>query len=227
MAHTLTRPFWIVAIAMFAGATGCATAHEAALVTHTLPAESLARLTTSSSVCSVTEPARVVADEAMPSGAEAVRWQRTTAVSGDVVLVAWQASSNESRDAREILVSRRSPAGWLGAPLTVVHATPGRDAIAPSLAGLSGGRFLLTYSEGDDTERQLRAQVLDASGAPMGPSLRLSPDSLEPMHGAKAVLSRNDSGFVTFWASDGERYEMFSAAIACTTADHGELDASK
>ncbi len=61
-------------------------------------------------------------------------------------------------------------------PVELPPGGPGSDAIAPAIAGLSGGRWLLMWTEGEKgSQRVLRAQTYDNQGAPIGEALRVSP----------------------------------------------------
>jgi hypothetical protein len=90
---------------------------------------------------------------------------------------------------------------------------PGAQAMSPGLAGLGGGRFLLTWSEGRDTH-QVRGQSLNADGSPLGGGMTLSAPSANAGQPQVAV-GPDGRGVVAYLAAKGKAYEVHATPIAC------------
>ena len=122
------------------------------------------------------------------------------------------------------------PRGAKGAKLMLAHATagealpqasevelpsggPGVSAIAPAIAGLSGGRWLLMWTEGPRRRRTLRAQTYDRNYRPVGAALRVSPATGSFGQGTVTVVQ--ERVIVGFLLATGGAFELWSTVLQC------------
>jgi hypothetical protein len=109
-------------------------------------------------------------------------------------------SVNASRDVVELTLE--TPAGG-----------PGGDNIAPSVVGLSAGRFLLQWSEGTVGHWQVRVQTLDEKLRAWGPPISASASDMNAgqgslwVHGSRAVS--------LFIVNVGRSAELWAASLDC------------
>ena len=143
----------------------------------------------------------------------------TLASSGDGVLVAWADRASPSDpwairwlhwkpgvvpdEARSFVL----PPGGLG-----------EQAMSPGLSTLSGGRFLLVWTEGPVSSHQVRAQTISPSGAPLGAPMTISEDGVNAGQGQAAVTS-DGKGVVVFLASNGTGFEVNAVPIVCASGE--------
>lgn len=92
---------------------------------------------------------------------------------------------------------------------------PGEQAMAPGLTALSGGRFLLVWTEGPASAHEVRAVTLSSEGATLGEPLRISASGANAGQGQAAVTS-NGRGVVAFLQAEGSAFEVVTTPIACT-----------
>jgi hypothetical protein len=80
----------------------------------------------------------------------------------------------------------------------------GGDVLQPALAGIEGDHFLLAWTEGNPWSHQVRAAMVDAAGAPIGPAFSISDRTdggwaqvaLTPEgHGAVVFMTPVEGGF--------------------------------
>ena len=115
----------------------------------------------------------------------------------------------------------KGPAGSaLGEPITVElpPGGPGGDAIAPAVAGLSGGRWVLMWTEGaKGAQKVLRAQTYGRDGQRIGESLQVSPGS--GSFGQGTVGVKGESAAVVFLLQQRVgyqvRYELWGTVLQC------------
>ncbi|HEY3594305.1 MAG TPA: hypothetical protein VGL13_10535, partial [Polyangiaceae bacterium] len=134
--------------------------------------------------------------------------------SGDSIGVAF--ADRESADQPWGLWVGTSPMGSL--PKQTSHfevppGGPGGAAFAPSLAGLSDGRWLLAWTEGAGGKHDVRAQTLAPDLTPIGPPLTVS-GSLGNA-GQAAVSISEGQGAVVYLALTGRAYEVWGAHLDC------------
>jgi hypothetical protein len=86
--------------------------------------------------------------------------------------------------------------------------------MSPGLAALSGGRFLLVWTEGPPSAHQVRALTLSSEGAALGAPFVVSGDGMNAGQG-QAAVSANGQGIIAFLESRGQRFEIAAAPIAC------------
>jgi hypothetical protein len=136
--------------------------------------------------------------------------------SGDDVVVAW-ARGADAPTSMEL--------GWLtwhpGEPPalpTSWHAPSGGlggSALAPSLASLGGGALLVVWAEGPIQTHELRAQVVDAKGAPRGAAVNVSDAGINVLGPAQAALTEDGRGVVSFYASGDTGFDLVATFISC------------
>jgi hypothetical protein len=98
-------------------------------------------------------------------------------------------------------------------PLELPSGGPGGDAIAPAIAGLSGGRWLLMWTEGKPGRRVLRAQTYDRKYRPIGEALRVSPATGSFGQGAVGVVG--ESAIVVFFLATRRTYQIWGTVLQC------------
>lgn len=109
--------------------------------------------------------------------------------------------------------------GAVGSPLGDAEVValppggPGGNAIAPSLAALPGGRWLLMWTEGPRGGQTLRAQTYDAKYTPIGEALRVSPATGSFGQGMAAVIDQR--AVVLFLLATPGSYELWGTVLQC------------
>lgn len=93
---------------------------------------------------------------------------------------------------------------------------PGGGAISPSLVALGDGAFLLAWTEGPENAHQVRAQVVDGSGEPVGAPLLVSTAGINAGQ-ARGGVDANGKGLLAYFASKDGEYELVATPIACGT----------
>jgi hypothetical protein len=107
----------------------------------------------------------------------------------------------------------------LDASLTVADALelpsggPGGDAIAPAIAGVPGGRWLLMWTEGIAGSQVLRAQTYDRKYRPLGEALRVSPETGSFGQGMVGVVG--ETAAVVFFRATAGTYEIWGTVLQC------------
>jgi hypothetical protein len=92
----------------------------------------------------------------------------------------------------------------------------GEEAMAPAIAVLEGGRVLLAWTDGKVASHEVRAALVDASGALVGSPLTLSPAGANA--GQPQIAIRDDGrGVVAFFvASDAKNaFALGAAGVEC------------
>jgi hypothetical protein len=137
------------------------------------------------------------------------------AIGDGVVMVAWadRASADEPWRLRWVHFKAgeapgqpsvfRPPAGGKG-----------EQAMSPGLTALSGGRFLLVWTEGPTSGHDVRAQTLSADGRPIGAPLVVSGEGTNAGQG-QAAMNGAGKGIIAFLESRGDGFEVAATSIAC------------
>jgi hypothetical protein len=143
-----------------------------------------------------------------PVGAPAI------AANGQAIAVAF-ADRASSSDPWQIRIGS-APFGKLPSQTSafdVPSGGPGRTAIAPAVAGLADGRWLLVWTEGSGGDHDVRAQTLDPEMRPLGGPFTVSHEGSNAGQGAAAV--EGGRGVVAYLALTGKGYEVWGAAVDC------------
>ena len=89
---------------------------------------------------------------------------------------------------------------------------PGGDSIAPDVAALSDGRWLLMWTEGREGARALRAQTFDSRRVRLGSALRVSPETGNFGQGTLAVVGERAA--VAFLLK-ADSYQLWGTVLQC------------
>jgi len=136
----------------------------------------------------------------------------STDARGDTVLSAWS-----QRDTRG---GRWTPrwARWrhdvrVG---SVQQLTPPgtENAIAPSIAALAEGRFLLSWTEGGTGHHRVRAQLFGPSDEPLGAAFDVSAPDVDAGQ-AELAVGRDGHGAAGYLVARGSRFDLVATPIAC------------
>lgn len=91
---------------------------------------------------------------------------------------------------------------------------PGHDAFAPTLTGLPGGRWLLSWTEGTRSNHVVRAQTLDAGLSRVGAAITLSPSNA---NAGQSVVQASGGQAVGFYLVKGRHgYQLWATSLDCT-----------
>jgi hypothetical protein len=90
---------------------------------------------------------------------------------------------------------------------------PGGAAIAPALAGLADGRWLVVWTEGGGGDHDVRAQTLDAELHPVGAPFTVSHSGSNAGQGA--VAQSAGQGIVAYLTLTDQGYEVWGAGVDC------------
>jgi hypothetical protein len=136
------------------------------------------------------------------------------AVSDGVVMVAW-GDRFGAADRLGIQWARWVP----GQAPTTAHTFQSEldgDVLSPSLAGISGGGFLLSYTQRSLYDSRIDAQAIDSLGVPVGAPLTISADR-SGAGWANGAVTTDGRGAVAFLAPAGDVFEVVATPIACRT----------
>jgi hypothetical protein len=90
---------------------------------------------------------------------------------------------------------------------------PGHDAFAPTLTGLTEGRWLLQWTEGTRRAHVVRAQTLDSNLSPLGAAVTLSPRGADAGQGVVQASGGQAAGFYLVKARHG--YQLWATSLDC------------
>ncbi len=139
----------------------------------------------------------------------------TIATDDDTALVAW-ADRHEATDPWGVRWFTWKP-GTPPEPPQAFVIPPGglgEQAMSPALAPMSGGRFLLVWTEGPVSSHQVRALTLSSEGAALGSPLTVSTEGVNAGQG-QAAITPDGRGVVAFLASTGSGFEIVANPIEC------------
>jgi hypothetical protein len=139
----------------------------------------------------------------------------TLAVSDDNVLVAWadRADATEPWGVRWLTWKPGNPPS-AAQSFAIPAGGLGEQAMSPALAGMSGGRFLMVWTEGPVASHQVRALTLSSDGTALGSPLTISAEGVNAGQGQAAILA-DGRGVVAFLASDGTGFEVVANPVVC------------
>lgn len=137
-------------------------------------------------------------------------------ISGDNVVVAWSDRAG-AQDPWQVRWAKASIGGSPGDAVTLALPSGGlgTQAMSPAVAGLGGGRFMITWTEGPVSSHQVRALVMNADGSASGAPLAISADGVNAGQ-PQAVVGPDGRGVVAFLGAKAKGFELFATPIACT-----------
>ncbi len=136
------------------------------------------------------------------------------AASGNSIAVAVAARSDElSPWAIRIATAAAGKLPIAARYFSLPSGGPGHDAFAPTLTGLSGGRWLLEWTEGTRGDHAVRAQTLDATLSPIGAPVTLSPHGADAGQGVIQASGTRATGFYLVKARHG--YQLWATSLDC------------
>lgn len=136
------------------------------------------------------------------------------AATDETVMLTWA----EKTDTWRVRLAHFAPGDAPSTPATfeLPAGGLGEQAISPTVAALPGGAFLLVWTEGPTSGRQVRAVVLDDHGKPSGDAFTVSEAGVNAGQGQAAVLD-GGKGVVAFLAAaGGKTYEAVLTPISCS-----------
>jgi hypothetical protein len=98
-------------------------------------------------------------------------------------------------------------------PFVAPPGGPGGATLAPALAGLPDGRWLLVWTEGSGGAHDVRGVTLGADLSPLGSALTVSREGSNAGQGAVAL--RKGRGLVAYLALTEEGYEVWGTGVDC------------
>jgi hypothetical protein len=134
--------------------------------------------------------------------------------SGEEAVVAW--AQREEQSSWSIRWTRWTPHAGPGAvhALELPPGGPGDRAMAPSVAAMTEGRFLLAWTEAGRGRNQVRAQVIDAADRPSGDPLLVSPP--DAVAGQESIaLGDSGRGAIAYFVARRGAFELRASAIDC------------
>jgi hypothetical protein len=99
-------------------------------------------------------------------------------------------------------------------PFTPPAGGRGEETMSPALSVVTGGRFLLAWTEGPAARHEVRALTLSAEGSPIGGPLSVSSGSVNAGQGQVAVTA-SGRGVVAFLESLGGGFRLLATPITC------------
>ncbi|MGH7296457.1 MAG: hypothetical protein ACRELB_16085, partial [Polyangiaceae bacterium] len=137
------------------------------------------------------------------------------AIGSGVVMAAWadRASSDEPWKLRWT----HFDAGAAPTSTETFHPPAGgkgEQAMSPALTALSGGRFLLVWTEGPTSGHDVRALTVSADGKPLGAPLVISNPGINAGQ-AQVAVAPTGQGIVAFLESGGNGYQVVATPIGC------------
>jgi hypothetical protein len=137
------------------------------------------------------------------------------AINDGVVVAVWadRASSNDPWHLQWVhFKAGEAP----GDPDTFVPPMSGKgaQAMSPSVATVSGGRFLLVWTEGPTSRHDVRALTLSSDGQPLGKPLAVSMKKANAGQGQAAVTAARQ-GLVAFLESTDSGFQVVATPIRC------------
>lgn len=112
----------------------------------------------------------------------------------------------------KLFVSQALP-GKAPSPARELTAGSGGGAISPTLAALSGGRWLVQWTEGSSAQYHVHVQSFAADLSPIGQSIAVSPKGANAGQGALANFA--DGALTLFILTTAGHDELWGATLAC------------
>lgn len=131
---------------------------------------------------------------------------------GDGGIVAW--SQREAHGGRWTLRWIRWRAGVPFGSAQQLAPSGTDSAIAPSVAALADGRFLLAWTEGNTGRHRVRAQLFGAGDQPIGSALDVSAPGTDAGQ-AQLALDLEGRGAVGYLVARATGFDLVATPIAC------------
>jgi hypothetical protein len=137
------------------------------------------------------------------------------AINDGSVLVVW-ADRPSSEDPWRLRWTRFGTGSAPSTPQTFVPPAGGKgeQAMSPAVTSLTGGRFLLVWTEGPAAGHDVRALTLARDGQPIGAPLVISNPGVNAGQGQAGVVA-SGKGVVAFLESSGSAFQVAATPIAC------------
>jgi len=130
-----------------------------------------------------------------------------TGLSNGGFVVTWQ-SQNQDGDDNGIHGQRYDANGTAVGDEFRVNSTTAGDQTDPSVTGLSGGGFVVTWQSGDGSGDGVYAQRYDADGNAQGTESRINTHTAGNQENP-SVTALSGGGFVVAWDSEGQDGSLF------------------
>jgi hypothetical protein len=139
----------------------------------------------------------------------------SVAAGDDGVLVAFASRDSDAGAWRiELSTAKHGELPNTATEFALPPGGPGGDAMSPAVGALSGGRWLMQWTEGSSGNRMVRAQVLSRELAPLTEPVNLSPAGANAGQGA--VWSKDELGVILFYVQNDHRtHELWGASLNC------------
>jgi hypothetical protein len=137
------------------------------------------------------------------------------ATNGDTIVVTFAARGAQDASWKIALASaKRGETPKMASMFTLPSGGPGGDAMSPSIAPLTQGRWLLQWTEGSSGTRAIRAAVLGKDLDLVTDPVNLSPDGANAGQGVS--FSSGDVGTILYYIrNDKKSNELWGASIEC------------
>jgi hypothetical protein len=94
---------------------------------------------------------------------------------------------------------------------------------APQVAGLSGGAFVVVFTDNQQLSRGVKAQRFDSSGAKVGPEILVSSSTAQA-----SVARRPNGGFVVVWGGvQGQKFDASGERVGDVFQVNGNTESAK
>lgn len=155
------------------------------------------------------------------AGTEAFVGVPAIAVSGDHILVVWAERNGEAEPWHlQYVVWRRGESLGASRHFLVPSGGLGEEVLSPGVSSLDKDQFLLVWTEGPRSGRQVRAWPIDASGAGVGQAVTISPAGVNGGQGRAAAAS--GQALVAYLAGAGDPFELRAVSLTCTLGKREE-----
>jgi hypothetical protein len=140
----------------------------------------------------------------------------SVAVSEDALLVAFASRSGTAAPWRITAAwAKLGEAPRKSIKLDLGGGGPGGDRMSPAVGALTGGRWLVQWTEGSVGNRMIRAQVFGKDLAPLTEPANLSPDGANAGQGI--VWTTGDLATILFYVKNGKNNnELWGVSLECS-----------
>jgi hypothetical protein len=137
------------------------------------------------------------------------------AASGTTVLVAWadHDAASSPYSIRYVLFDVSGSPGD-AATFSLPPGGEGTQGMSPGVAGVSGDRFVIVWTEGAEGRHQVRMETLGKDGHPLGAATTLSPSGVNAGQG-QAAATEGGHGAAAFLQESGNLFEIIAVPLSC------------